>query len=636
MTHEVTANPEFPGFPDFRANVTFTPIQFFTVVIPNSSRGAICIAGYVLRKLLGWVDDQGNPTREQLRFTYQELVEQAGVSRGAVAGAIQEAVANRFLCRLPASSPQFEHRYVEGATYALCWDPSDQHAHTLEQFRGFYYPDAMLLEEQDGTRVIRRPKASRKNIPNAFFDYLLPRERRSVIRVVGTLLFRSIQWGPGGERRVPVSCSITELSRLTRLSRQHVHAAVVEACHRGYLDPVDAGCFDPVAGQGSRAATYGIRWANGNGRMLVQPEAVSHAQTRDEGAGEGCQFKKVNGTSIQKGERNQFKIVNGGEYKKVNGINIKEELKTEHKTTAGKTPVAKGANFEVPAAAASYDLLIQAGFDPATARLLTSRHDRDVIHRQIDWLPLRGAAHNRLGLLRRSIEQDWPKPEGAVEDLGLRLGRTFASHYYAGYHAYVGEAATEPFPKDIEMAAKFVARLLTLQRNEAMVPEWGRRFGRLMRDKHQGDLRAKPNLSMALVLYGDRFLRVLQGEISARQTEALGKARAAHQATFTPEYMQYLRQAEAELQRTNPELYEAFAEDRRQSRHSLSSSPFLTSAEWLARFDSEKNRLLAFVDFFDKHAQHPVLGFWEWDTQRNLHRFGSGNVADSGTQEAHA
>ena len=50
-----------------------------------------------------------------------------------------------------------------------------------------------------------RPKAACKNIPNAFFDVLLPREPLSVIRVVGARLFSSIQWGSGGERKVPVS-----------------------------------------------------------------------------------------------------------------------------------------------------------------------------------------------------------------------------------------------------------------------------------------------------------------------------------------------------------------------------------------------------------------------------------------------
>jgi hypothetical protein len=43
----------FPGFPDFQSNVTFCPLQFFTVVIPTSSRGCVRQVGHTLRRLLG-------------------------------------------------------------------------------------------------------------------------------------------------------------------------------------------------------------------------------------------------------------------------------------------------------------------------------------------------------------------------------------------------------------------------------------------------------------------------------------------------------------------------------------------------------------------------------------------------------
>ena len=91
MDGEKTQNPSFPGFPAFRANVTFVPIQFFTVVVPHCSRGTVRIVGYALRKVLGWVDGNGNPTREQLRFTYRELIEKAGVSRESIVKALHEA-----------------------------------------------------------------------------------------------------------------------------------------------------------------------------------------------------------------------------------------------------------------------------------------------------------------------------------------------------------------------------------------------------------------------------------------------------------------------------------------------------------------------------------------------------------------
>ena len=61
------------------------------------------------------------------------------------------------------------------------------------------------VHQTGSTPVVPRPKAACKNIPNAFFDVLLPREPLSVIRVVGARLFSSIQWGSGGERKVPVS-----------------------------------------------------------------------------------------------------------------------------------------------------------------------------------------------------------------------------------------------------------------------------------------------------------------------------------------------------------------------------------------------------------------------------------------------
>ena len=452
-----------------------------------------------------------------------------------------------------------------------------------------------------------------------------------MIRVVGALLFRSIQWGPGGERREPVTCSITELSRLTKLWRRHAHAAVVEACRRGYLEQVEAGFFDPVAGQASRSATYAIRWAKCPGAEDTDAVPTDPSATPPD-APEHGQYKKVNGESVQKGKREQYGKVNGKERKKVNGINIKEELKTKHKTTA--TEAGSPAAATDVAAAVGFDLLVKAGFEERTARQLASRHSCKEIQQQLDWLPLRHATRSRLGLLRLAIEQNWAKPEGAEEAPNSKLGRLFASHYYAGYHGYAGTATTEAFPKDVALATQFVERLLGQQHNEALIPEWGRRFGRLMRDKHQAEARTRPNLSTALVLYGDKFLRLLERESTARQKEALGKPKEAHESACMPAYMDYLRQTEAELQRASPAVYEAFVEEQRKARHALTSSSFPISGAWLERFDSEASRLWAFAEFFARHPQHRVLNFWDWDAQRNPLGFGRCHSDQPGPGEA--
>jgi hypothetical protein len=174
----------------------------------------------------------------------------------------------------------------------------------------------------------------------------------------------------------------------------------------------------------------------------------------------------------------------------------------------------------------------------------------------------------------------------------------------------------------MQTAAKFIPRLLDQDRDEALISEWGRKFGQMIREKHKDDAKAKPNLSFALVLYGDKFLRVLQQESLARKRQALGAAREAHQRAFTPAYVAYLRLAESELQQAKPSVYEAFTKHRQKIRHLMTSGPFLATAERLAQLENEESRLLDFAAFFHDHPQKPVLAFWGWDARMNPCRFG--------------
>ena len=609
MSHQASPAPAFPGFPDFRANVTFVPLQFFTVVLPHCSRGTVRVVGYALRKVLGWVDTHGNPTREQLRFTYRELIAHAGVSRTCIAEALREALQRRCLRCVQAPQPDATGKPGQSGIYELCWDDTGSYTDDPARFRGFYYPEAVIVEEREGAATVRRPKAARKNIPNAFFDHLLPRERLSVIRVVGALLFYSIQWGPGGERRMPVSRSITALSRLTNHARRHVHEAVLEARKLGYIEQVDAGCFDPAAAQTSRAATYGIRWAPAVpvGRLLslaAVTEAPVPAPNRVE---KTDRYEKGHGGPVLKGIRDRYGKGYGDQSEKVNGISIKRDLKTN---TAAKT----AAVSTVAAVATELELLKQTGFDETTAKALAARQSAAVIRRQIQWLPLRHTTRNRLGLLRRAIEEDWPRPEGAETDDSLKAGKEFASHYYAAYHGFSGEAGTEPFPKDIHAAAAFVSRLLTLRDEPAAVAEWGRQFGALVRQRNVGNPKARPHLSAALVLHGDAFLRQLEGKSSAFATHARQKAQAARQATLWPRYMAYLRLAEIEAQQSARELYTAFSLQRQRTREAMTGGLFHASPETLARFDGEESRWLALAEYCASRKANAVLTFDAWSS----------------------
>lgn len=622
-----STTPAFPGFPDFRANVTFVPIQFFTVVLPRMPLGVVRLVGYLLRRVLGWVDENGNPTCERVRFTWRELIESAGVSRDCIRLAIQEEIQHRLICCLRPPLANKDGQHACSGIYELCWDTEGPYTNSPLDFRGFYYPEAAVMPVEESGRVVARPRAARKNIPNAFFDYLLPRESLTVIRVVGALLFYSIRWGPGGERKQPVTLSITQLSRLTGRTRQQVHTAVTEARERGYIEQVDSGCFDPHAGRESRPATYRIRWMT-TAQSAVKEPPIPPAPERKGVPRDPAHPQGSQGGTVQILVRERSVNVNGERSEKVNGMSIKTEHKTSKTTAADQSPTA-GSLSEGPTAAAAeaVELLTKAGFDQAAAEKLAQKRPLDVIRRQIEWLPLRNTSRNRLGLLRRAIEQDWAKPEGGdshpANGADVRLARTFAVQYYAACHGYTGEPATEPFAKDLPVAAAFVERLLALERDENRVPEWGRGFGQLIRAKLQRDPQAKPYLSAMLGLYGNEFMRQCERGISARQKSALGKARDAHQDAFRAEYDAYVRQAEIALQKGSPDLYAAFLEHQRKTRRAMTGGLFLATADTIARFDGEASRLAAFAEFFREHPQHPVLDFWEWDARHNPRRFGA-------------
>src|SRR6186997_415280 len=78
----------FHGFKPPTSNTTYTPNQFFDVVIPHFSRGVVRIVGYLLRKTLGWCDANGNPQEEEIEASYGELERKAGVSRDMIRSAL--------------------------------------------------------------------------------------------------------------------------------------------------------------------------------------------------------------------------------------------------------------------------------------------------------------------------------------------------------------------------------------------------------------------------------------------------------------------------------------------------------------------------------------------------------------------
>ncbi len=572
---EIVSTATFPGFPDLQSNVTFTPLQFFTVVLPHRSRGCVRLIGFMLRQLLGWVDENGNPRHEKVSFTYRELTEGAGISRDSIAAAIREALKHRMIECLRPPQRDKAGQPAQSGIYTLRW--SDQYTNSPEEFTGFFRREAVVMSDGSAAPVA---KAARKNIPNAFFDHLLRQERLSIACVVGTLLFRSIEWGPGGERRQPVCMSVTELSRLTNISRTHVHAALTDALRRGYVEHVKAGRFGRGGRADSEAATYRIRWTPSAAPTAepARPQRANDQSSRSFTFSDRAE--KVNEEAGGKGERDQPEKVNEKRAEKVNVLSIKRSIKRTITAAEGTLP-----NANQPLAAAASELigkLVKVGFDPAAAEHLGKRYPAESILRQLEWLPLRQSSTNKLGLLRRAIEQDWPKPEGqSTETLPPKLARgaIFARHYETAFHRRAEPPATCSL-KDAAAADEFLRRLKT-DASEAEAAEWGSRFGAFARGKRP----ERPWLTWVLRVYGDEFARCV---VQADSRSTKRPVPVAHNRSEV-ERLESLRDLENRYRRDYPLLYDEFArqQDHRMSRLGLSPK----SRKLLA---GDAARLLAF------------------------------------------
>src|SRR6202158_5079645 len=89
--------PEFEGFAPLQSNTTYCPNQFFDVVLPHFPRGVVRLVGYVIYRTFAWSDPAGRPMSEQHKVSYRELIEKAGISRGALKEAIDLAIRGNLL-----------------------------------------------------------------------------------------------------------------------------------------------------------------------------------------------------------------------------------------------------------------------------------------------------------------------------------------------------------------------------------------------------------------------------------------------------------------------------------------------------------------------------------------------------------
>jgi hypothetical protein len=233
----------FPGFDDLTANFVLTPNQFLDLCVPHCSRGVVRIVAYLLRQTLGWLDKQGQPLHEQVNVSYTQLIQRAGVSRGALPTALAEAERLGFIRCVRPGQPKRAGQAAVAALYELKW--SDSHTHSLDDFEGFY-----------------AGSGHRTPVPNQFFDVVVPHEPLAVVKVVGSVLRHTVGFeNRYGGRRQEAPLSYTRISTHARLARSTLASAMAHALNHRYIRRVSTGYLRPGTSE-FEASVYGVRWAS--------------------------------------------------------------------------------------------------------------------------------------------------------------------------------------------------------------------------------------------------------------------------------------------------------------------------------------------------------------------------------------
>jgi hypothetical protein len=368
--HDSCSKNMFAGFEHPTANFIYCPNQFFDVCLSNCSRNVVRLVAYFLFKTLGWLDRGGNPIQQNVSVSYCELITHAGVSRGAIRAAIDDAIAAGYIVCTRHGQPKSLGQAGQTATYKLQWDEHNQYTTDAKSFRGFYAGEG-----------------HRTPIPNAFFDRVLPQERLAVVKVVGTVLRHTIGYqNQFGGRRSAAPLSYSYIQRYAKLrDRSSISQAIKLAISKGYIQQISQGIVDPRATM-RRAATYGVNW-----RTEVMTDTVS-SRTKP---------------AILDRFKNQTS--NGSKNRPADRSRKQTKETTQEKDTYKQQPtrpaVVKNAD--------AYQLLIDAGFDEHTASQLSESRGVVEIQNQIAWMKFRKADSNPLGLLRRAIEHAWTEPDSA-------------------------------------------------------------------------------------------------------------------------------------------------------------------------------------------------------------------------------
>jgi hypothetical protein len=587
----------FGGFLPLTANFLYCPNQMFDVCLPHASRGVVRLVAYLLRRTLGWLDQNGNPIEQRITVSYRDFIHSANVSRGAITKVIADAIAAGFVRRVRRGRANADGQAGEAARFELRWDEGGRYVTDPKRFRGFFTGEG-----------------HRSPVPNSFFDRVVPTEPLAVAQVVGAVLRHTVGYqNQFGGRRPHASLSYSYLQRYTGIGgRRHLRDAVQQALASNYIRVVQKGFFDPLAGHKGQAAQYAAKWAEADPTLSGDSSKREPGPASPEGARMVQKGNQRHGTKREPAARFRKGTSHGPKWEPAERFRKGTKEKTYTKETLQRQQQSAAADPSVI-------MLMEAGFDQRSATTLAAEAGFETIRQQVGCLSDRRPSRNRLGMLRQAILEKWPEPRGGLRTSVVLQTPTarFASCFYAGLGDNPGEPVATPSDSDLIDAEHFVTRLVTFSNDPAQLEKWGRALGTMVRQRAESGRPAVTSLRSALRAHGDRFFAELTAESTRRRAAEADERTESRRAAVQAEYEKYLEGAEVTIRRERPEDYARFEGWREQERQRYAESKVGGKQLLLIWFDSSSKRLEDVRSFFGTE----VLGFEAWATSS----FRSGN-----------
>jgi hypothetical protein len=184
----------------------------------------------------------------------------------------------------------------------------------------------------------------------------------------------------------------------------------------------------------------------------------------------------------------------------------------------------------------SFDLLITQGFSRTVALSLAEDYDLERIQRQVKWQNERQASRNRLGMLRKAIEEDWPQPEKEKQSQEEKEGEEFAKSFYRSLAGRSGISLLPMSDKDVRLGTAFLKALNEEGRDRESPEKEGSYFGDWCRSHQTGSRSPARSLSLLITLYAEGFMESRLSLAVEEDMEDEQEAKRKHEECFTPAF----------------------------------------------------------------------------------------------------